>query len=263
MTRGSLPTRSPAWTALRGLCRLSLCDWPGRPAMVLFCGGCNLRCPTCHNAAIAWTPELHPALHAADVARLILARRPWLRGLVVSGGEPSNLPDLLGFLGELATVGLPLKLDTNGLRPEVLEQVLVNGLVDLVAVDVKGPWTSYPALTGQRVTARGAQERLEAVFQLARRWPGRFQFRLTRVPLLTDDDIAAVRAVLPAGHDLTLQAYVPQEHSHAQPHSQERRSPGDLVHGAHRRGHPESLESQRGEGSAPVPPLGPEGRSQA
>ena len=188
----------------------SLVDWPGRVSCVLFLSGCDLRCPTCHNWSLAWNPEHHPLLNLGEVMDRIAARTSWLDGIVISGGEPTFAPGLRDLLSYLSTLGLPLKLDTNGMDPEIVEECLRRDLVELVAVDVKGPWEKYPALTGNRCSAAHAEESLSRLFALARKFPERFLFRTTTVPLLTKEDVAGIRRLLPQNAEFAVQAFVPQ-----------------------------------------------------
>ncbi|MFW5488549.1 MAG: anaerobic ribonucleoside-triphosphate reductase activating protein [Desulfovibrio sp.] len=254
---------SPAWQLLRGLQPLSLCDWPGHTTCVLFFGGCNLRCPTCHNANIAWHPEKQPALFTPDVVNYIERRKDWLDGIVISGGEPTIVPDFPAFLQDMRSFGLPVKVDTNGLQPGTVSMLLEQKLADAFFVDVKGPWHKYPALTGDTCTERQAQESLEWIFALAAKQPDVFRFRLTKVPLLDAQDIETAKTYLPNGFKLTLQDYVPPRRSNAQQDKQTRRLSGDLVHGEDCPGHSESPESERGEGPAAGQTSGGESRSQA
>lgn len=214
LCRASAPARRTAFPApprgmVRGIQPLSLCDWTGKMVLVLFLGGCDLRCPTCHNAALAWHSENLPPVRREEVAALLRARRLWYDGIVVSGGEPAVHAELPALLRDLREFGLPLRLDTNGMHPEVTEALLAEGLVDAVAMDVKGPYALYPVLTGGRVDAPTAAARLGAHFALAKDRPGVFRFRLTQVPVLTPADIETARSYLPQGHELTLQPYVP------------------------------------------------------
>ncbi len=78
---------SSAWNHLHGFERLSLCDWPGYSSCVVFLGGCNMRCPTCHNWQLAWHADTLPVLSRAAVEAYIEARRHWLDGVVVTGGK--------------------------------------------------------------------------------------------------------------------------------------------------------------------------------
>lgn len=201
------------WSSVRGLQPGSLCDWPGRVSAVLFLGGCNLRCPTCHNAGLAWAPETYPPLSRKDIEKFIQSRLTWLDGLVISGGEPtavSNLPDLFK---EISSFGLPLKLDTNGLMPDVVRSLFTQSLIQAVAVDVKGPWSKYPALTGGCCTQNQAQYALESMFDLAREYPGAFFFRCTAVPGLTSEDLQQIQGYLPSGLSLSIQTYIPTDNS--------------------------------------------------
>lgn len=196
-----------AWARLRGVLPLSLCDWPGKTSCVLFLGGCSMHCPTCHNHQLAWRHETLPAVPRGEALALIGRRVQWLDGITVTGGEPTEVPGIDALLAELKTLGPPVKLDTNGLRPEVVERLLRADLVDVFAVDVKGPFDLYMTLTGGRATEARARIALERIFLMAERHPRRFYFRTTWVPSLLEEDIETVRGYLPEGFDLRLQDY--------------------------------------------------------
>lgn len=183
---------------IRAVTPLSLCDWPGRNAAVLYLGGCNLRCPTCHNASLAFTPSLNPVLDSIAVLKTLAARKRWLDGVVVCGGEPTLDPGLPALVDKLQSLGLAVKVDTNGMLPEVVEAVLARAPKTVFAVDVKGPWDKYPQLTGGAVSQAQAKARLEAVFALAPSRPDSFLFRITLVPGLAPEDVRAVRQCLPS-----------------------------------------------------------------
>lgn len=232
------------WSFLKGFERLSFCDWPGHASCVLFFGGCNLTCPTCHNARIAWRPETMPTVPRLEVKKLLKERARWLDGITVTGGEACNVAGLASLLAELKEFGLPIKLDTNGMRPDIIECLLQDGLVDVVALDVKGPYRLYPQLTGQAISTMAAAWNLKYLFAMAKSRPGMFSFRCTTVPLLAQSDIEETRRQLPAGHDLTLQPYKePKKYAHAD--LQTRRLSGNVVPGPHCRSNPEGSQSQR------------------
>ncbi|GAB6061123.1 anaerobic ribonucleoside-triphosphate reductase activating protein [Desulfonatronum parangueonense] len=187
---------------------MSLCDWPGRVSAVLFLGGCDLRCPTCHNFQLAWEIRNTPCLPRSQVIDFLQKRSSWLDGLVVTGGEAALSADLPEWLAEIRThLGLPIKLDTNGMHPAVIERALTAEAVDLVAVDIKGPWTKYPLLTGNRATPAQAKVNLSQIFDLAQKRPGAFQFRTTLVPQLTQDDLDAMQRLPPPGFVLQTQHF--------------------------------------------------------
>ncbi|MDD3313506.1 anaerobic ribonucleoside-triphosphate reductase activating protein [Pseudodesulfovibrio sp.] len=220
------------WSYVRGFERLSFCDWPGRHTSILFLGGCNLRCPTCHNFQLAWDMHSLPALDPVRIKAFLRDRSGWLDGVTITGGEPTTVPGVGELLYEVRKSGLPVKLDTNGMRPEVVADLLQYRLADVFAVDVKGPFDKYPALTGGAVSALAAQRNLERIFALAELHPGAFYFRTTKVPSLTEADLDIARGYLPPEHTLTIQNYVPPRRmtEHAQPDHEERRPVGDVVY---------------------------------
>ncbi len=205
-----------ALPAIRAVTPLSLCDWPGKSASVVYLGGCNLRCPGCHNGSLAWTPEKHPALDNGSVLATLTQRKDWLDGVVVCGGEPTLDPALPALVAALSGLGLPVKVDTNGTRPHVVAQLLAQFPETVFAVDVKGPWDKYPQLTGGALSPEEAQASLTTIFQLASGNPAAFQFRITLVPGLTPDDVARAGAYLPVGAALRQQPFIhPKESAHA------------------------------------------------
>jgi pyruvate formate lyase activating enzyme len=186
---------------------------------------------------------LHPALELSAVLKGLAARKRWLDGVVVCGGEPTLDPGLPGLVEVLFGLGLAVKVDTNGMRPEVVAEILARCPQTLFAVDVKGPWEKYPGLTGVAVSPQDARDRLETVFGLASSNPGSFVFRITVVPGLTPHDVRVAGGYLPAGFTLKEQPFVlpvyGKETPHAPADSEARRLPGNLVPGPDRSCHTE------------------------
>lgn len=131
---------------LAGWQKLSLVDFPGRVACTLFTGGCNLRCPYCHNSELLEGDM--PRVEMQEVLDYLDKRQGILDGVVVSGGEPCMQPGLLEFLALLKRKDFLVKLDTNGCYPDVLQQALKRGLVDYVAMDLKNSPEEYSLTTG-------------------------------------------------------------------------------------------------------------------
>ena len=132
---------------VQGYQKLTLLDYPGRTACTVFTGGCNLRCPFCHNAGLVRTPLAEPN-RTDEVLGYLQKRRGILDGVCVTGGEPLLQPDLVGFLQAVKEMGYAVKLDTNGMLPGRLSEVLATKLVDYVAMDIKSSLDGYPAATG-------------------------------------------------------------------------------------------------------------------
>jgi len=126
---------------------MTLLDYPGKVACTVFCGGCNLRCPFCHNASLVNEPRENP--NAEDELFSYLEKRKGiLDGVCVTGGEPLLQSDLVPFLSRVRKMGFSIKLDTNGSLPRALRDVLSTGFVDYVAMDLKSAPSSYAAATG-------------------------------------------------------------------------------------------------------------------
>lgn len=132
---------------VQGYQKLTLLDFPGRTACTVFTGGCNLRCPFCHNAGLVRTPLAEPN-RTDEVLEYLRKRQGILDGVCVTGGEPLLQPDLEDFLRAVKEMGYAVKLDTNGMLPQRLAVILATNLVDYVAMDIKSSPDGYAAATG-------------------------------------------------------------------------------------------------------------------
>jgi pyruvate formate lyase activating enzyme len=122
---------------IKGFLETSFIDWPGKLCAILFVGGCNFRCPFCHNHPLVLAPEGMETIAFEEILSRLAARKNWLAGVCISGGEPTLSPGLPTMIARLKAEGWAIKLDTNGSRPEVLAQLLADNLLDMVAMDVK------------------------------------------------------------------------------------------------------------------------------
>ena len=127
---------------IAGLQKTSLIDFPGKVSCVVFLTGCNFRCPYCHNPDLAL--GRYPARFSLDELNAFLSRRlALLDGVVISGGEPTLHADLPGLCRNFRAMGLAVKLDTNGTRPEVLAELIQEDLLDYIAMDLKTAPDAY------------------------------------------------------------------------------------------------------------------------
>lgn len=133
---------------IQGFQKTTLLDYPHRVAATVFLGGCNFRCPFCHNSSLVLQPGQAPAFSREEILIHLKKRRSILDGVCISGGEPTLAPDLSDFLDDIKDMGLLIKLDTNGYRPDVLKNLTLQGLVDYVAMDVKGSASDYGDICG-------------------------------------------------------------------------------------------------------------------
>lgn len=129
-----------------GIVPLSLQDYPGHPALVVFTQGCNLRCPWCHNPELVDPAQFDPPLPLSEVITLCHRRRRFLDAMVISGGEPTLHHDLANILATAKKLGYATKLDTNGTHPPAVAHLMQQGLVDILALDYKVPLRLYPSL---------------------------------------------------------------------------------------------------------------------
>lgn len=130
-----------------GLQKTTLLDYPEHIACTVFLGGCNLRCPFCHNSDLV-VGKVEAIYSKEDILKYLRKRVGVLDGVCVTGGEPLIYEDTLEFLGELKSMGFLVKLDTNGFFPDRLEKAICSGNVDYVAMDIKSSIDGYAAATG-------------------------------------------------------------------------------------------------------------------
>ena len=133
---------------ISGLQKLTLLDYPGTVACTVFTGGCNFRCPFCHNAALV-LPELMDRENQEEkVLSFLKKRQGILEGVAITGGEPLLHADMPQFLAKIRELGFRIKLDTNGSFPQRLAEIVNAGLVDRVAMDIKNPPELYAKTVG-------------------------------------------------------------------------------------------------------------------
>lgn len=130
-----------------GLQKTTLLDFPGHVAATVFTGGCNFRCPFCHNSDLLGN-DSPAAFSEEEVLAFLTKRHGILEGVAITGGEPTLQSDLREFVQKLKDMNYLVKLDTNGYRPEVLKKLCNDGLVDYVAMDIKTCKERYPDVAG-------------------------------------------------------------------------------------------------------------------
>ena len=134
--------------AINGLRKFSLIDYPGKISCVVFFGGCNFRCPFCHNPVLIFDPESQGSISPDQLSDFFIQRKGKLDAAVFSGGEPSLSPDLPTCARLAKNAGLLVKLDTNGSSPHVIETLYSQNLLDALGIDYKAPTGKYAEVCG-------------------------------------------------------------------------------------------------------------------
>ena len=190
---------------INGFQKLTLLDFPGHTACTVFTGGCNMRCPFCHNASLVLRVSQQETVREEDVFSFLKKRQGLLDGVCVTGGEPTLQPDLPEFLAKLRELGYQTKLDTNGLRPDVLEAVLERGLADYIAMDIKSSRERYAAVCGMEDVDIGKIERSTGLLMNGKT---PFEFRTTVVRELHGEaDFEAIGKWLSGAQRFFLQQF--------------------------------------------------------
>lgn len=158
---------------------ITLQDFPGKIAAEIFTRGCNFRCPHCHAKPVL--EGTLPPVRQEDVLSYC-SSSGWVNGISICGGEPSLQPGLEAFIKKARSIGLAIKLDTNGSHPEILEKLLAEGLIDYLAMDIKGPLELWNCSCGIKCPA----EKMKASILLAQFFP-QHEFRTTAAPIARPD----------------------------------------------------------------------------
>lgn len=190
---------------IAGLRKLTLLDFPGRVACVVFTNGCNFRCPFCHNASLVLPKGEHEDISEEEFFAFLRKRKGILDGVVITGGEPTLAPGLYDFIVAVKQAGYPVKLDTNGSFPERLRPLLEAGLLDYIAMDIKTIPEKYEQVAGIKVDL----EKLTESIDMIRQSGIPHEFRTTVVKgLHTAEDIVAIAKMLGENEAYYLQGFV-------------------------------------------------------
>ena len=142
------PDESYSQIKFGGIQKLTLLDFPGKVACTLFTVGCNMKCPFCHNKDLVFVPENMEYMEADEILDFLSKRQGIIDGVCITGGETLIQSGLLDFLRQVKELGYEVKVDTNGLLPDKLKEIVESGYVDYVAVDIKNSLEKYCETSG-------------------------------------------------------------------------------------------------------------------
>lgn len=144
-----------------GFQKFSLIDYPGKICAVIYTRGCNFRCPYCHNPELVYPEQYAPVIPMEEVMEFLQGRQGLLEAVTITGGEPTLHLDLPDVIRQIKEMGFLLKLDTNGCHPGILKNLVVDKLLDYVAMDIKAPLEKYSVLSGVAVNIAGIKESIK------------------------------------------------------------------------------------------------------
>jgi pyruvate formate lyase activating enzyme len=190
---------------IKGLQKLTLLDFPGHLACTVFTGGCNFRCPFCHNASLVLGDAVENYTED-DIFDFLRKRRGTIEGVAITGGEPLLQKDIVEFISKVKELGFKVKLDTNGSFPEKLGEIIGRELADYVAVDIKNAPNKYAETVGRM----GYEcDRISESIELLMKSDVEYEFRTTVVAELhTAEDIEDIGRWISGAEHWYLQNFV-------------------------------------------------------
>jgi len=189
-----------------GLQKVSLTDYPGKISAIVFTQGCNFRCPYCHNPELV-DPELYQeCLPEEEFFSYLEKRKGKIEAVTITGGEPTIQNDLIPFIMRVKAMERLIKIDTNGSKPEVLEELIRRNLVDYLAMDIKAPLEKYAAITRTPVNGKAIRQSIMLIMNSGID----YEFRTTIVKSqIKEADLLAIGRLIKNASLYSLQRYVP------------------------------------------------------
>jgi pyruvate formate lyase activating enzyme len=189
--------------------KLSLLDYDDHMSTTLFTAGCDFRCPFCHNSSLVLNPAEAPKIAWSEIVEYLKKRKNVLDAVVVTGGEPTLMPDLLDKLREIKAIGYPIKLDSNGSHPEVLRKAVAENLIDYIAMDIKNSPKKYAMTIGTTAFDMGKINESIA-FLIGGKVP--FEFRTTTIrEYHNEEDFTEIAAWVKGAKRYFIQRYIDNE----------------------------------------------------
>lgn len=212
-----------------GLQKTTLIDYPGKIACTVFLTGCNFRCPWCYSPELVLPEKIkrQPKISGKEFFTFLRGKKGLLDGVVICGGEPTIHQDLPEFLKKIKNLGFLVKLDTNGLNPEMLEKLIGKKLLDYIAMDIKAPLglkiqnpnskfqikskiqnPKYQTATGVKVDI----EKIKKSIEIIKNSDVEYEFRTTVVRgIHAKEDILQIARELAPARAYFLQSFRPEK----------------------------------------------------
>lgn len=143
-----------------------------------------------------------------EVIDTLYPRIGFLEGVCITGGEPTLHKFLPNFCGRLRSIGVKIKVETNGSRPKNLKRIIERHLVDYISLDIKAPLKRYREITRYKIRP----ETIERSIKLIRQSNLDQDFHVTVVPgIHGEEDLLEIAQDLAGSKRLVLERYEPDE----------------------------------------------------
>ncbi|MBO7600404.1 MAG: anaerobic ribonucleoside-triphosphate reductase activating protein [Lachnospiraceae bacterium] len=193
---------------IHGLNKTTLLDYPGIVASTVFTGSCNFRCPYCQNADLVLDPMSQPLISEEEVLSHVKKRKGIIKGVCITGGEPTLQKDLREFIVKLKELDVLVKLDTNGYRPDVTKDLIKEGLIDYVAMDIKSSPEGYSDVAGIKIDTSIIKESVDLIMSSGID----YEFRTTVIrEFHNEETFKAIGEFIRGAEKYYLQGYIDSE----------------------------------------------------
>ncbi len=190
---------------IHGFNKTTLLDYPKHLASTIFLGGCNMRCPFCQNSSLVLHPGSVPTMDSEEVLSYLSKRKGILEGVCITGGEPTIYPDLVELIKRIKSIGLKVKLDTNGSNPDILKFLVSNQFIDYIAMDIKNSRENYSLSIGLQSFP---MDKINESVNYLLSSPVEYEFRTTIVKEHhTEQDILSIGQWIKGAKAYYLQSY--------------------------------------------------------
>lgn len=193
---------------IKGFLRNSFVDWDGKITSVIFLPGCTFRCGYCYNRSMVMEPEKIVTIDFNDIKDHLEKNKGFIDGVVITGGEPTFHSDLPELVDMIKSLGYPVKLDTNGSNPDMLEKIISGKMVDYIAMDIKAPLERYSEVAGVVVNTDNIKRSIE----LIRNSGIDYEFRTTIIPSIHgESEIEKIADEIRGAKKYALQRFIARE----------------------------------------------------
>ena len=206
---------------IAGIQKTTLVDFPGKIAATVFLRGCNFRCGFCHNPELVLPEQFLPIINQDELFRFLESRIGKLQGVCITGGEPLLWNTTRKLISHIKALGFAVKLDTNGSYPKRLEEIMADGDVDYIAMDIKSSLTKYAKTISSNQLPTSDKNLLSDIQKSIQLIIGsnlNYEFRTTAVkPLHTPEDFHKIGKIVKGAKRFYIQNFVHSKHI-KQPH---------------------------------------------